>query len=242
MTWRRLRHAISARPVTTRRGRTLNGPSLLGTILIGLALAGGCQPVPRPSLPAPSLESGASLYDRDALRKAADQFAPIEGREFYLCCNMRFNANHEASDANYAYPEAGTMLAAGTKLKITSVSLRSIAFQLEGQSATYSLDFRFGTKALSAKAYFLQYILREADPTTALLTWTPRIVEAVRAGRVVNGMTREQTLMARGYPPFHRTAGIDADVWIYYHTRVLVDRVRFVDGKVAAVFRRPAPE
>jgi hypothetical protein len=227
--------------VTTRRGRTMNGPSLLGAILIGLALAGGCEPVPRPSLPPPAL--GRPLYDRDAVRRAADQpFAPIEGREFYLCCNMRFNANLDASDANYAYPEQGTVLAAGTKLKITSVGPRWIAFQPEGQSATYSLDFRFGTKALGAKEYFLQDILREADPTTALLTWTPRIVEAVRTGRVVSGMTKEQTLMARGYPPFHRTAGIDADVWVYYHTRGFVDRVRFIDGKAAAVFRRPAPE
>ena len=68
------------------------------------------------------------------------------------------------------------------------------------------------------------------------------IADAMREGKLGQGMTKEQTLIARGYPPAHRTPSLEATEWIYYDTPGFVDRVVFADGKIQSVTRGPAPE
>jgi hypothetical protein len=165
----------------------------------------------------------------------------LENRAFYLCCNLRFNQDHDATDANYAYPDTGITLPLGTRVRVTRVYAMSVRLRPEGDPNTYSLELRFGRNRISARQYFLN-ILRDEDPRGALVKVPPEIADAIRQGRLVAGMTKEQALMARGYPPLHRTESIAANDWIFYETRGFVDRVTFVDGKIQSVTRAPAPE
>ena len=55
-------------------------------------------------------------------------------------------------------------------------------------------------------------------------------------------MTREQVILAIGYPPTHRTPSIDASEWLYWYNHWVTYKVQFgPDGKVANVVGRPAP-
>lgn len=171
----------------------------------------------------------------------------LTNREFYLCCNMRFNLERAATDSNYAryisnqvYQE-GPILEAGTRVKVVKVGESGIAFQPDAEAVPYTLAFRYGRKQQSASQYF-RNILRETNPMDSVNDVSLTIATAIRAGRLVPGMTKEQALIARGYPPAHRTPSLDANEWIYYDTPGFVDRVVFSGGKLQSVTRGPAPQ
>jgi hypothetical protein len=172
----------------------------------------------------------------------------LVGREFYLCCNMGFNAAREAADSNYGQYwvgahkyNAGPKLAAGTRVTVTQVGASGVAFRAEGSEDTYTLSHYYGRPGQSAKAYFID-VLRERDPMDGLREPPPEIAAAMRDGLLVKDMTKEEALIARGYPPAHKTPNLTGNEWIYYDTPGFVDRVVFVDGRIASVTRGPAPE
>ena len=209
----------------------------LGTVLLGmLAGVGAC----RRRVPDPERAAMAAGIRRPEATPFAP-FADLDGQDFYLCCNMRFNAEHDASDANYAYPEVqGYTLYAGTRVHVVGVRWNDITLRPEGRNDTFNIDFRFGTQRMNGRQYFHK-ILVTTDPRSALADAPPAIAEAVRQGQLIPGMSKEQALLARGYPPFHHTAGIESDEWTYYQNRGFVHLVRFVDGKITSIERVAAP-
>jgi len=55
------------------------------------------------------------------------------------------------------------------------------------------------------------------------------------AGKVVVGMTKDEVLIARGYPPLHATISTQADLWKYWHHRFSTSSITFKNGKVEAM-------
>jgi hypothetical protein len=178
--------------------------------------------------------------------------APFEpglvGRELYLCCNLGFNTSFEAADSNYGLYMlgrrvygAGPALAAGTNVTVTSVGSSGVAFRPESNPQVYTLYFNYGRKQLAPTEYFHR-ILRDTNPMEEIGDAPERIVEGINDGKLLEGMTKDQALVTRGYPPAHQTPDLGADQWIYYETPGFVERVTFVDGKIASVEKGPAPE
>ncbi len=169
------------------------------------------------------------------------------GQKYYLCCNMGFNPSLSAADSNYGQYlvgahsyAAGPMLPAGTRVTVVKVGHSGIQFQPEGSEATYTLTFSYGQYEISAYQYF-HGILRDTNPMESVKATGP-IAEGIEQGRLVNGMTKEEALIARGYPPAHQTPNLKANEWVYYDTPGFVDRVVFVDDKIQSITRGPAPE
>jgi hypothetical protein len=170
----------------------------------------------------------------------------LEGRDLYLCCNLYFDIARAASDANYERYRSsgygpGPELAAGTRVKIVKVGSSGVQFTPEDSSAIYTLGFSYGKKVMSARDYFAN-IFRQSDPTESLQGVSRRLQIAIEQGQLIEGMTREQALMTRGYPPAHRTPDLAADEWIYFVTGGTIDRVKFSAGKIASISRQPADE
>lgn len=172
----------------------------------------------------------------------------LQGQERYLCCTTRFSTGFAASDANYGryyaqkgvYSE-GPLLPAGTKVVVTEVRGSGVTFHTQESAMSFEMNFGYGKRTLSASDYFGR-ILLPADPTAALASTSPTMLADIRAGRLVEGMTKDQALMARGYPPAHRTPDINADAWLYYESPGFVDRVTFTGGKISAITHEPAPQ
>jgi hypothetical protein len=164
----------------------------------------------------------------------------LVGQTRYLCCAMTFEAG-ETTDANYLFRGSGTgRLPAGTRLTVTGAGLNRIDFRAEPDGATYRVYFEYGTAHTDVDTY-LTDILRQQDPTVVLGTLPAPIVEAIAAGRLVPGMTREQALLARGYPPRHRTPDLAAAEWLYYDEPGLGVYVTFADGVIKSLRGGPAP-
>ncbi len=168
---------------------------------------------------------------------------PFEGKAFYVCCHLRFDLEGNATDANlnYAFPEF--MIPSGTKVSVTGThSGTEITMKPTGGSREFTLKFKYGRdQGRGSSVDYYRRILLTSDPTRALADMPAGIRTAIARGRLKLGMSREQAIMARGYPPLHHTNGVEASEWIHYFSNDLVDVVRFVDGKIDSVERGPAP-
>ena len=170
----------------------------------------------------------------------ARYYPELANRSLYTCCNLPFNRDGDASDANYENI-GGTTIPLGTRVTVVNDHRNVIDFRAAIPSQqVFTLVFRFGRAHMKAADYF-GLILVPDDPTPRLKSLDPSIAAAVREGRIMPGMTKAEVLLARGYPPFHHTAGVTADRWTYYESPMVVDVVDFVDGRVATVTRGPAP-
>lgn len=56
---------------------------------------------------------------------------------------------------------------------------------------------------------------------------------AIKNGVLRFGMTREQVIMARGYPPGHETPTLDLDSWKYWSNRFSYQTIVFENGTLA---------
>ena len=171
----------------------------------------------------------------------------LVGRDYFLCCNIAFSTEFAASDANYGRYRSsegygvGPRLASGTRVHVTKVGSSAITFQPADSQTTYMLIFRYGQKQLSPGQYF-HNILRDTNPMETLANAPRSIADAIHESKLVQGMTKEQALIARGYPPAHRTPSLDGNEWMYFDTPGFVDRVVFADGTIQSITRGPAPE
>ena len=140
---------------------------------------------------------------------ATTTFAQMVPKDGFLCCNLRVNGNW-ASDSNA--PRSGDrVLKAGTKVIGLAYGTTQLDVEIEGQKVTISNDY---SRSLSMTEFAERWIAPK-DPTPALKTWTPRIQQAVRAGRITNGMNRKQVLMSVGWPTATATPNLDDPVWTY---------------------------
>jgi hypothetical protein len=78
------------------------------------------------------------------------------------------------------------------------------------------------------------------DPKAKIATWPAGVREAVRLGKVMLGMTKEQVIVSLGYPPLHQTPSLDAPQWKFWLTRVGTFLVVWDDkGRVREVVADP---
>ena len=167
-------------------------------------------------------------------------YPELSNRWLFACCNLHFNKRFYASDANYSYAPDPIVVPAGTPVFVIDDNPAELHLLPEGQNQSLELTFKFGTSRMTADQYF-HTVLLESDPREAMARTPSEVATAIQEGRLVEGMTKAQAVMARGYPPFHRTEGIEADTWTYYENADQVDVVQFVDGKLATVTRTDAP-
>ncbi|HYR95919.1 MAG TPA: hypothetical protein VEM57_04245 [Candidatus Binatus sp.] len=166
-----------------------------------------------------------------------------EGRALYTCCTLSFDLGRYASDANYEYRtyREAVVLPVGTRVRVTEDHGNMIEFEPEGMVDSFRLAFKFGKARMTAAEWF-HLILVEDDPRLAVSRMPADAAAAITEGRLAIGMTKPQAIMARGYPPFHRTAGVESDDWLYYASPGFVDRVIFTEGRIASVNREDAPK
>ena len=149
--------------------------------------------------------------------------------EGYTCCNLH-HADGWISDGNWgAFP----MIPAGTPIRVVGYGSNRAHVEIDGKS------FRIGHDYGRAQEPLEQYIARlvvKDDPRWKIAAYPDTIREAIRNGRVTQGMTREQAIIAAGYPATHRTPVLDAPVWTYWHDRLTSYRVDWdAEGRIREI-------
>lgn len=173
----------------------------------------------------------------------APRYPELANRQLYLCCNLWVSRRNTAGDANYSsyYAERdGAMIPAGTRVAVLEDGENELKLSFQGMTEPFSFGYRYGRDVMPAGQYF-RLLLLENNPRRSLDGAPPEVISAVNDGQLIPGMTKEQAIIARGYPPFHHTPGIQANEWLYYASPGFVDRVRFVDDRIEKIEREDAP-
>lgn len=155
---------------------------------------------------------------------AAAQPAPAQApSEGYLCCNMRSDGAW-ISDINYVDGTATVPI--GTPVKVTGFGRYRVLVVLDGgRRQAIGNDY---SRDVSMPAFARRYVVTE-DPRLKMAAFPARVVWAIEAGRLSLGMSREQVVMAIGYPITSENPSLDAPVWRYWRSADDEYQLRFDD-------------
>ena len=159
-----------------------------------------------------------------ARTQAADQLSG------YLCCNMRTDGSR-ITDINY--DESGKHLVpAGSRIAVTGYGHHRVKVTLENRSQIISNDY---SRDLSMKDFAQRYVVAN-DPNVEIGSYSQKVQNAIHQARVMIGMSREQVLMALGYPVSSENPNLADKTWNYWLFTWLAFKVRFDDaGRVIGV-------
>jgi hypothetical protein len=159
---------------------------------------------------------------------------PLPQPEGFLCCNMRGSGDW-ISDINYT--DAGQQLIPlGSPTKVTGYGRHRVFVTIDGKRQAIGNDY---SRDLKPEVFARRYVVSE-DPRTKLAGYPAKVRQAIQAGRIGRGMTREQVLMAVGYPISSENPRLDATTWRYWVSSFSEYQVVFDDaGRVKDVVADP---
>jgi hypothetical protein len=129
----------------------------------------------------------------------------------YLCCNMHTDGSW-ISDINYA-DNGMRIIPAGTPVTLLGQGRYRINVDIAGKRQSIGNDY---SRDLDLNAFAARYVVK-TDPALALATYPQKTQAAIRAARLIPGMTREQVFMSVGYPVTSENPDLNAKIlrfWI----------------------------
>lgn len=127
----------------------------------------------------------------------------------YTCCNFHHDSEGWISDANWIDQP---FVPAGTPLRVYEVGSDRAKAMVDGKLMWLGLDY--GRKQQSMQQMIGKLTSAE-DPKARFSAWPAEIQAAVRAGKLLIGMTKEQATVAIGYPRTDITSSLDLPRWRY---------------------------
>jgi hypothetical protein len=161
-----------------------------------------------------------------------------KGSKTYLAYNLWFEKPTNFLCINY---KTGTMIPAGTEVKDISISYDSsvnttgrpeIDFTIVGSGEKMSVGFEDNYHGSKTIQNYRDMMFTDKNFEELTKGFSKEAVEAIKAGVLVTGMTREEVICAYGPPPEHKTPKQSDPVWKYWMNRFGTKDVHFdKDGK-----------
>jgi hypothetical protein len=128
----------------------------------------------------------------------------------FLCCNMRTDGKW-ISDINYE--ESGKrIIAFGTPVKVIGYGRYRVRVVIDGKVQHIGNDY---SRDLKREVFARRYVVAQ-DPRPTVAAAPGKIRKAIESAKVTNGMTRDQVLIAVGYPVSSENPNLDVPVWRYW--------------------------
>lgn len=146
--------------------------------------------------------------------------SPEMGYTYFL----RYSLHYERSTYNTTNYERGMLLPVNTQVTLLSLSPKAMTFQVEstGEVIKVKNNSSYTGKDMNGMAE-----LMFSDTPTNIEAFPDRVSTAIRTGEIYLGMTKQQVLLARGYPPAHKTPSVDSDRWTYWSSRFVIQTIVF---------------
>lgn len=168
-----------------------------------------------------SLSAATSRY----LAAIREDPVPVAGQEYFT----RHTFMYEKGVHNTTNYWRGTLVPINSRVVLQDIDGDSMALRLASGE--------------TVKVKNVQKYTRCDTTTIARRMLSPRpvpierfdraTVEAINNGVLRVGMTRDQVLMARGYPPAHETPSLDQMTWKYWSNLFVTQSIVFQDGVLA---------
>jgi hypothetical protein len=156
-------------------------------------------------------------------------------RSGFACCNLRYSGD-QLSSSNYARLP---FIAVGTPVLIRAIDNAQAIVEINGQQMLLRPD---PVQSRDSLARWLDKAVVTQDPRRRLEDFPAEVRAAIQSGRVMKGMTREQVILAIGYPQVDDKKGLEAPSWRYwwsdfesFYVQWTRDKVRKIDGDSATV-------
>jgi hypothetical protein len=133
----------------------------------------------------------------------------LQPRSGYACCNLHYQRD-KISDANWLELP---FLAAGTPVRVTGLEYDRAYVQVAGSEMYIRQEYGREQESLGK---FIGKTIVATDPKPKIATWPKQIQDAIQAGRVMPGMTKEQLIVSLGYPMTSYTSSLEAPIWKYW--------------------------
>jgi hypothetical protein len=131
---------------------------------------------------------------------------PSYPREGYACCVLHYSSKLWISDNNVG----PGMISAGTPIEVTGYGSNRAHIKIDGKNMELGHDYGRETEALDA---WVRKMVVNQDPRPKFNSYAPTVQEAIRLGKVMVGMTRDQCIIAVGYPLTNENVTLDAPTW-----------------------------
>jgi hypothetical protein len=131
---------------------------------------------------------------------------PVFPRQGFACCNLHRDGG-SINDGNYAkYP----MIPAGTAIEVIKYGRNEADIKINGKPLRLVHDYGRDQETLDQ---WVNKIVVNEDPTARIATYPPNVQAAIHDGKIVVGMTREQAIVAVGYPLTSENASLEEPIW-----------------------------
>lgn len=152
----------------------------------------------------------------------------------YACCNLHYDGDR-VTDSNFGQLP---FLAAGTPIRITKIDGYVAHADADGRPLRLVLEHR-GQETMQE---WLGRVVVADDPRPRIAAFPPPVREAIKAGRLLKGMTREQAIIAVGYPQTGEKMRLDGPSWRYwwsgfspYYVYWSANKLSRIDGQAEVV-------
>ncbi len=131
----------------------------------------------------------------------------MEGSSF-VKTNLRYEGDwiNEASLPNRAF------VPAGARLKVLDYGSNRASVLIDGRKMRLGIDWTRGKETIQQ---FVARVTGGEDPRTTIATYPERVRNAIRAGRVFPGMTKDQVLVSLGRPRLDLTPTLNEKEWTF---------------------------
>lgn len=137
--------------------------------------------------------------------------APVFPRQGYACCDLHYSKDW-INDGNYS---SLPMIAAGTPIEVQSYGRHRAMVSINGKPMRLGHDYGRDQETLDA---WVNKIVVNDDPRPRIAGWPASVQAAIREGKVMIGMTREQTIVAIGYALTSENPFADAATLRYWRS------------------------
>jgi len=158
--------------------------------------------------------------------------APL--RVGYTRCNLHYEGDW-ISDSNFG---SLPFIPAGTPIKLNGYGRYRLYVDMDGKAMRIGLDYGRAQETLEQ---FAEKLILAENPKERIAKYPAEVREAIRLGQVVTGMTKEQVIVAVGYPQRDETVSLDSPVWNYWASSFAPYRVIWgKNGRIAEIATDPA--
>ncbi|MDP9014885.1 MAG: hypothetical protein M3O41_19925 [Pseudomonadota bacterium] len=150
-------------------------------------------------------------------------------RQGFACCDLHYSRDW-INDGNYAELP---MIAAGTPVELLSYGSNRAYVKIDGKPMRLGHDYGRDQETLQA---WVGKIVVNDDPRPRISSYAPTVQAAIREGKVMVGMTREQAIVAVGYPLTSENSSLDAPVWRVWRSSHGEYQLNFgPDGRIKSI-------
>jgi hypothetical protein len=153
--------------------------------------------------------SNALVGTKIAAAPTAEAKKAATADAFFTCCNFRHDSEGWISDANWIEQ---TLLPAGTPIRVYDYGRNRAKVSVNGRPMWLGLDY--GRDQQTTQQLVAKLAVKD-DPAPRIAAYPDEVQAAIRAGKVVPGMTKEQVIVALGYPRTDLTRSIELPRWTY---------------------------